>query len=76
MLLALVHTTCNVHGYLAKELMASIIVPIAKDSKGDVTEKNNNDRPLAITTVSSKLLEPVINRHNDLLFIRDKQFRL
>ena len=33
-------------------------MPIAKDNKGDLTDKDNY-RPLAITSVSSKIIELV-----------------
>ena len=73
-LLSLFYTACFVHGHLPKELMDSIIMPIVKDNKGDLTDKDNY-RPLAITSVSSKIIELVyIDRYGDLLLSKDNQF--
>jgi hypothetical protein len=73
-LLSLLYTACIVHGYLPKELMDSIIMPIAKDNKGDLTDKDNY-RPLAITSVSSKILELfIIERYGDLFITQHNQF--
>ena len=42
--------------YLPTRLMETIIVPIVKDNKGILIDKNNY-RPIALTCVTSKLLE-------------------
>ena len=58
-LLSLIFNSCLIHGYLPDELMRTIIVPIIKDQKGDVTDVNSY-RPIAINSPISKLVEHVI----------------
>ena len=73
-LLAILFNACLIHGYLPQSIMNSVILPIVKDSKGDVTDKNNY-RPIAITTVSSKVLELIIiDKYADFLQTSDNQF--
>ena len=63
-----------VHGYMPKSAMDSVIVPILKDKKGSINDKSNY-RPIAMTTVFSKLFESVIlNKYADLLMSLDNQF--
>jgi hypothetical protein len=72
--LSLLYTACIIHGHLPQELLDSIIMPIVKDKKGDYTDKDNY-RPLAITTVSSKILELiVIDKYGDFLHTQSNQF--
>ena len=47
------------HGYLPDSLMETKIIPIVKDKKGSLTNKENY-RPIAITSVMSKILESAI----------------
>ena len=62
------------HSYLPSKLMDTVIVPIVKDKKGDLGSKNNF-RPIALTTIMSKLFEILIlNRYRDLLHSTDNQF--
>ncbi len=62
------------HGYIPTKLMDTIIVPIVKDKKGDLSSKDNY-RPIALTTVMSKVLETLIlNRYESLLLSKDSQF--
>ena len=42
-----------IHGYLPNDLMSSVIVPIVKNKKGNITDMDNY-RPIAITTVFLK----------------------
>ena len=58
-LLSLLFNCVNIHGYLPTHLMKTIIVPIVKDNKGILTDKNNY-RPIALTCVASKLLKLLI----------------
>jgi hypothetical protein len=44
------------HGYIPEQFMDSVIIPILKDKKGDITDKDNY-RPIALTSVLSKVLE-------------------
>jgi retron-type reverse transcriptase len=62
------------HGYLPDKLMETVIVPIVKDKKGDITLMDNY-RPIAITSIFSKILELLIlNKHCNLLGTSDNQF--
>ena len=47
------------HGYLPSKLMETIIIPIFKDKKGLVTDKDNY-RPVAVTSVVSKSIELIL----------------
>ncbi len=72
--LSLVFNACLIHGYLPDELMRTIIVPIVKDQKGDITDVNNY-RPIAINSPISKVIELVIlDMFKELLTSNDHQF--
>ena len=58
-LLSMVLNVMFSHGYLPDELMQTIVIPIIKDKKGLMTDKNNY-RPIAITTVLSKIIELIL----------------
>lgn len=63
-----------VHSYLPDKAMASIIIPLVKDKKGLLSSKNNY-RPVAITSVFSKVLESIVLvRYQHLLSSADNQF--
>ena len=48
--------------------MDTVLIPIVKNNKGDVTDSNNY-RPLAITTVMSKIIELIIiDKYSDFQF--------
>ena len=47
------------HGYLPQIFMDTILVPIVKNVKGDITD-GDNYRPIAITCIASKVVELVI----------------
>ena len=73
-LLSLLFNCVNIHGYLPTRLMETIIVPIVKDNKGILTDKNNY-RPIALTCVASKLLELLIlDICSDTITTTDSQF--
>ncbi len=55
-LLYMLFNVMFVHTYLPTKLMETIIVPIIKDKKGLVTDKDNY-RPIAVTSVLSKIME-------------------
>ena len=62
------------HGYMPSKLMETVIVPIIKDKRGQVTDKNNY-RPIAITSVSSKVFELLIlERYSSELETTHNQF--
>ena len=66
---------CLSHGYLPYALIKTTIVPIVKNKAGDLSDSNNY-RPIAIATITSKLLESVLLlKCNDYLTTCDNQFR-
>jgi len=73
-LLAILLNGCVIHSYLPPGLMKTVIVPIVKDVKGDVSSKENY-RPIAITSILSKIIEIlIIERYDALLCTSDNQF--
>ena len=73
-LLSLLFNAIVIHGFIPDKLMDSIIVPLVKDKKGCIT-KSDNYRPLALTTIASKVLELVLlERYGDLFKTADNQF--
>ena len=74
-LLSLLFSMCLSHGYLPYALIKTTIVPIVKNKAGDLSDSNNY-RPIAIATITSKLLESVLLlKCNDYLTTCDNQFR-
>ena len=66
-LISLLFNCCIAHGYLPVDMLDTVIVPLIKDKKGDITDKDNY-RPIALTTILSKLFEIVIlNMYDHLL---------
>ena len=73
-LLNLVFNSMLIHAYLPASLMDTIIIPLVKDKRGDLTDADNY-RPLAITCVASKVLEfLILNRCRHMLTSNDNQF--
>ena len=73
-MLSLLYNACLLHGYLPKEVLDTVICPIIKDKKGCVNSMDNY-RPIAITSVSSKILELLIlHKCQNLLCTTDSQF--
>ena len=73
-IVTLLFNACITHQYIPPELMDTVIVPIVKDAKSDLTSSDNY-RPIALTTILSKLFEIVLlNRYGDLLSTADNQF--
>jgi exonuclease III len=58
-LLCMIFNVMFSHGYVPQKLMQTLIIPIIKDKKGLVTDKDNY-RPIAITSVVSKLVELIL----------------
>ena len=58
-LLSLIFSMCLSHGYLPSALIKTTIVPIVKNKAGDLSDSTNY-RPIAIATITSKLLESVL----------------
>ena len=63
-----------VHGHIPTDFMDTFLTPIVKDKKGD-SESKDNYRPLAVTSILSKIFETVIlNRYQDCLITCYNQF--
>ena len=61
MLLSLSFSMCLSHGYLPSALIKTTIVPMVKNKSGNLIDSNNYMyRPIAIATITSKLLESVL----------------
>ncbi len=58
-MLAMVFNSMIKHGYLPEAFMDTLIVPLIKDKKGDLSSTDNY-RPIALTSVVSKVLELVL----------------
>ena len=66
---------CLSHGYLPSTLIKTTIVPMVKNKSGNLSDSNNY-RPIAIVTITSKLLESVLLlKCSDYLTTCDNQFR-
>ncbi len=73
-ILSILFNGCAIHNFLPPGIMDTVIVPVVKDTKGDVSSKDNY-RPIAITSVLSKIIEILIlNRYETLLCTSDNQF--
>ena len=58
-LLSLFFNCCLSHGHLPIDLLDTVIVPLIKDKKGDICDKDNY-RPIALTCIMSKIFELVL----------------
>ena len=73
-LLSLCLSLCLTHGYFPKFLMETTIVPIIVKNKCGNLSNNNNYRPIAIATITSKVLESLILvKCEEFLYIFDNQ---
>ena len=73
-LLSLLFNAMITHGYVCDGIMDTVLIPIVKDKKGDLSSKDNY-RPIAITSVLSKVLESVIlSRFQYILVTHHNQF--
>ena len=75
-LLSLCFSLCLTHGYLPKSLMETTIVPIVKNKCGNLSNSYNFfDRPIAIATITSKVLESLILvKCEEFSYTSDNQF--
>ena len=63
-----------IHGHLPDSFMNTIIIPIVKDKRESVTDSDNY-RPVAITTVFSKIFEIIIlDKYGHLFVTQANQF--
>lgn len=73
-LLSIVISSMFVHGYMPKDLIHSLLVPIVKNKCGLLTSKNNY-RPIALANVITKVIERVIlERIEEYLYTCKNQF--
>lgn len=73
-LLCLVINSMLTHGFLPSKFMDTLLIPIVKDKKGNITD-GDNYRPIAITCVASKVFELIIlDKCSDYFVTTDNQF--
>ena len=73
-LLTLLFNSIVIHGYIPSNIMDTILIPLIKDKKGNITNKDNY-RPIAITCIMSKILELlVLARIQDIIVSNCNQF--
>ena len=73
-LMSLVINAMVLHSYLPNDLMDTVIIPIVKNKKGNVTDIDNY-RPIAITSIFSKVLELLIlEKYSSFLDTSANQF--
>ena len=58
-LLSLLFNACVIHGFLPVGLMETVIVPIIKNARENISSKDNY-RPIALTNTLSKIIEKLI----------------
>ena len=62
------------HAYMPVSMLNSVIVPIVKNKCGNLSDKNNY-RPIALSSITSKVFEHVIlTRMESYLWTNDNQF--
>ena len=72
--LSLCFTMMLKHSHLPNGLTKVLLIPILKDKTGNISDKDNY-RPIALASVSSKILETtILNRSRDCLQTSDHQF--
>ena len=72
--LSLLYTSLLVHGYMAQKMIKSEIIPVIKNKGKSVTDKSNY-KPIAISTIVSKIFEYVLlNRLEPYLYTSSNQF--
>ena len=73
-LLAVLFTSMFVHGYMPRDMVKSVVVPVVKAKTKSISNKSNY-RPITLATVISKLLEKIIHtRLEPYLFTSGNQF--
>ena len=73
-MLAALYNSCILHQYLPDEMLVVQLIPLIKNRLKDQSDPGNY-RPIAITTISSKLLESLLlSRLKEYLTTTDNQF--
>ena len=73
-LLKIVFNCMLIHGHLPKDFMYTLIIPIIKNSRGNVSDSDNY-RPIALTNVASKVMEIIIlSKYKDFFITECNQF--
>ena len=73
-LLCLCFNSMILHGYVTEGFSDTILIPIIKDKKGNITDPDNY-RPIAITSVTSKIFENILlKRLQSYICTSDNQF--
>ena len=74
LLLSVCFTCMFTHSYMPSSMIKSIIVPLVKNKCGNLADKNNY-RPIALSSIASKVFEHVILcRLEEYLWTNDNQF--
>ena len=67
-------TSMYKHCYMPQSIINTVIFPIIKNKSGDFTDKNNY-RPIALSSIRSKVLEhTIVIRLEEYLWTNDNQF--
>ena len=75
-LLSILFNAMIIHAYIPDEFMLSFIIPLVKDTKGDIISKDNY-RPIAIRSILSRVVELIIlSTFGYLIDTSDNQFGL
>ena len=73
-LVAIVLQSMMKHGFLPQQFMTTMLVPILKNKNGDIASKSNY-RPIALSTVASKILEIILVNHvEEYIVTTENQF--
>ena len=76
-LLSICFTCMFKHCYLPSSMLDSVIVPLVKNKNGDLFDKNNYNRPIALSSTISKVFENVIlYRLEEYLWTTDNSSRI
>lgn len=72
--LSLLFTFCIRHAYLPQDMMKTVVVPIVKNKRGNVSDKSNY-RPISLATIIAKVLDGLLCSQLDShLHLHDAQF--